>query len=173
MGFGIRKKKISINVFGKENVNEVHDILKYSFWFSRHCGQNIVLFVLAKYSKDVCNKYSSSLHFLNSEMERKVSWSRIRNMRARVFVEYLFIKKKKKYVFKQPFQRDMTPFKTATGKRTVLRENGVKYWSWQCGGKCGTVDKGVSVCVCVCVYTCVWVTESRCPSATGVWKQYY
>ena len=31
MGFGIRKKKISMNVFGKENVNEVHDILKYSF----------------------------------------------------------------------------------------------------------------------------------------------
>lgn len=30
------------------------------------------------------------------------------------------------YVFKQPFQRDMTPFKTATGKWTVSRENGVK-----------------------------------------------
>ena len=30
MGFRIRKKK-SMYVFGKENVNEVHDILKYSF----------------------------------------------------------------------------------------------------------------------------------------------
>lgn len=31
MGFRIRMKKISMNVFGKENVNEVHDTLKYSF----------------------------------------------------------------------------------------------------------------------------------------------
>lgn len=58
-----------------------------------------MLFVLAKYSKDVYNKYSSSLHFLDSEMERKVRRSRIRNMRARVFVEYLFIKIKKKCMF--------------------------------------------------------------------------
>ena len=66
--------------------------MKYMILYSIHFDSvDIVLFVLAKYSKDVYNKYSSSLHFLNSEMERKVRRSRIRNMRARVFVEYLFI----------------------------------------------------------------------------------
>ena len=70
-------------------------------------------------------------------------------MRARVSVEYLFIKKM--YVFKQPFQRGMTPFKTAIGKWAVSRENVMAIALWR---QVWHSRQVVCVCggVCVCVH---------------------
>lgn len=115
-------KKISMNVFGKENVNEVHDTLKYSFWFSRHCA-----FCFSQVFQGCVQQIlilTSFFKFRDGEEGETIKDKEYEGQGICWILVHL--KKKEMYVFKQPFQRDMTPFKTATGKWTVSRENGVK-----------------------------------------------